>query len=195
MKFSFTHSWSRSNQCFVPYYFPWKLYFCVLSFYFLSSDSLWMIITTCTYNPFFKAIFFKAALASFVIFALPIGTPNIWSTFVSPPLNLVWIFFHRNLVHVSWNFLLTTHIQDQTNVFFLLIFLGSYIFLSCLFFFLLCNSLLWIITACVYNSFSKSHVFKICLDFIWYVLRLILIIYIGLKILLETILLLQNNHH
>ena len=38
-----------------------------------------------------------------VIFALPIGTPNIWYFFVSSPLNLVWYCFNRNLVHVSWN--------------------------------------------------------------------------------------------
>ena len=37
-----------------------------------------------------------------VIFALPIGTPNIWNIFESSSLNLVRYSFYRNLVHMPW---------------------------------------------------------------------------------------------
>ena len=61
------------------------------------------------------------------IFALPIGTSNILNISVSSPLNLFWYSPNRNLVHVSWNFLLTNNDQDQTIVSILLIVIGSYI--------------------------------------------------------------------
>ena len=69
-----------------------------------------------------------------IIFALPIGTPHIRYVFLLSTLNLVWYSFYRNLVNVSWIFLLTNHDQDRTKVLFLMIVLGSYIF--CLIFFL-----------------------------------------------------------
>ena len=56
--------------------------------------------------------------------------------------------FYRNMVHMSWNFLLTTHDQDRTNVLILLIVLGIYISWSLLFPFLSSDSLRWIITTC-----------------------------------------------
>ena len=70
-----------------------------------------------------------------VIFALRIGTTNNGYIFVSWLLILVWYFFNRNTVHMSWIFLLTTHDQDRTNFLILLIVLGSYIYWSCLFIF------------------------------------------------------------
>ena len=49
---------------------------------------------------------------------------------VSLPLIYFWYsFLNRNMVHVSWNILLTMHDQYQTSVFILRITLGSYIYL------------------------------------------------------------------
>ena len=91
-----------------------------------------------------------------VIFELPIGTPNIWYLFVLWPLILFWYSFYRNLIHVSWKFLLTTHNQDQTNVLILLIVLGIYI--SWFFSFFLPSDSLWLrITTCAYNPCSVSN--------------------------------------
>ena len=94
-----------------------------------------------------------------VIFALPIGTPNIWYVFVSSSLNLVWYSFYINLVHVSWNFLLTTHDQDLTNILILLIVLGSYISWSFIFPFFLSDSLRRIITTFSYNPCSIAFLY------------------------------------
>ena len=72
-----------------------------------------------------------------VVSALLIGNPNIWYVFVSPPLNFCWYIFNSNLVYAYWNFLWTTHDQDQTIFLIVLIVLGCYIFQHFLFLFIL----------------------------------------------------------
>ena len=94
-----------------------------------------------------------------VVFALPIGTEDNWYVFVSSPPVFVWYFFW-NLVHMSWNFVLTTNDQDQISVLIFRIFLGSYIYWSFTFIFYYRNnfggsSTLMHITFVPYNFFQS----------------------------------------
>ena len=109
-----------------------------------------------------------------VIFASPIGTPNILHVFIITP-KFSLIQFYINLVHVSWNFLLTTRDQDRTNVFIFLIVLGSYISWSFIFLFMVLLPLVDQKCLCIQPIFH-IHFFLRCFDFIWYVLRFIWII-------------------